>query len=103
MKAPCQKCYKWFDVNSLKLENRKFLCSKCVKKIRLVKERLKSLPDGKSIKIVFSYELCSSDWGMTDDEFNGEEKVEILINDMKAHFNNMTFLDFIECCKIEVF
>lgn len=97
----CQKCYNFFPLEKLTLEDDKYLCSKCLKQLNSLKDLLKSLPLN-ALELEFSYKLDSMSYEIVNNEWDAKDKAEMLINYMKLEFESMTFLDFISNCKIRM-
>lgn len=100
-KAPCQKSYPRVWFNRIAFADNS-ICDPCVHRFHSLQQQLKDIPSNTSVKLAFSFEISSKDWDIEDLNFNGHEKVELLVNELRNYFGDMCFYYILNHSKIKI-
>ena len=100
-RAPCQKSYPRVWSNRIAFADDS-ICDPCVHRFHSLQQRLRDIPSNTSIKLTFTFEISSKEWDIEDTNFNGHEKVELLVNELRNYFADMCFYIILNHSKIEI-
>ena len=98
--APCERCYKHRKLE--KFTDGTYLCKKCIQKLNSLLRMLEFIIPNTEYKITFTYSLSSEDWEHFEEQLDGKEKIESLLTDLRMHITDMSYLQLLKFCKIEL-
>ena len=98
--APCERCEKYRTLE--KFTDGTYLCKKCIQRLNSLLRMLEFIIPNAEYRITFTYSLSSNDWEHFEEQLDGKEKIESLLTDLRMHITDMSDLQLLKNCKIEL-